>query len=104
LPMGSYVQAEIHGRSAAGLVELPRETLREGNRLYIADEDERLEIRSVDVVRSTAERVYLSNAIQPGERVITTAINTPIPGTKLNVRAPGADQPELRILPAQDQE
>src|SRR5699024_8949695 len=71
LPMGTYVQAEIHGRSAAGLIELPRQALREGNRLYIADEDNHLEIRSVDVVRSTAQRVYLANSIEPGERVIT---------------------------------
>jgi RND family efflux transporter MFP subunit len=103
LPMGTYVQAEIHGRSAAGLMELPREALRDGDRLFIADEDNRLEIRNVDVVRSTAQRVYLSNSIEPGERVITTAITTPIPGTKLNVRQPGSDEPELRILPAQDE-
>jgi RND family efflux transporter MFP subunit len=104
LPMGTYVQAEIHGRSAAGLVELPREALRNGDRLYIADEDDELEIRKVDVVRSTPQRVYLSDSVEPGERVITTAIAAPIPGSKLNVREPGAEDPELRILPAQDQE
>jgi RND family efflux transporter MFP subunit len=102
LPMGTYVQAEIHGRSAAGLMELPREALRDGDRLFIADADNQLEIRNVEVVRSTAQRVYLSNSIEPGERVITTAITTPIPGTKLNVRDPGSNEPELRILPAQD--
>lgn len=104
LPMGSYVQAQIHGRSAAGLIELPREALRDGDRLFIADEDDRLEIRKVDVVRSTAQRVYLSDSIKPGERVITTAITAPIPGTKLNVREPGSDEPELRILPAQEEQ
>jgi RND family efflux transporter MFP subunit len=104
LPMGTYVQAEIHGRSAAGLIELPREALRDGDRLYLADEEDRLEIRPVDVVRSTAQRVYLSNSIEPGQRVITTAITAPIPGTKLNVRKPDQGEPELRILPAQDEQ
>lgn len=104
LPMGTYVQAEIHGRSASGLIELPREALRDGDRLFIADEDDRLEIRSVDVVRSTPERVYLADSVEPGERVITTAIAAPVPGTRLNVREPRTNEPRLRILPAEQQQ
>lgn len=104
LPMGTYVQAEIHGRSASGLIELPREALRDGDRLFIADEENRLEIRNVDVVRSTAQRVYLADSVEPGERVITTAIAAPIPGTRLNVREPESSEPELRILPAEHEQ
>lgn len=104
LPMGTYVRAEIEGRSAAGLIELPREALRDGDRLFVADDENRLEIRSVDVVRSTTRRVYLANSIEPGERVITTAITAPIPGTRLNVREPGSDDPKLRILPPEEGE
>lgn len=104
LPMGTYVQAEIQGRSAAGLIELPREALRDGDRLFIADEEDRLDIRNVDVVRSTAKRVYLADSVEAGERVITTAIAAPVAGTKLNVRQPSADEPELRILPTQDEQ
>ncbi|NBB93610.1 MAG: HlyD family efflux transporter periplasmic adaptor subunit, partial [Gammaproteobacteria bacterium] len=105
LPMGTYVQAEIDGRSAAGLMELPRETLRDGQRVFLADSDDRLEIRDVDVVRTTAERVYLADSIEPGDRVITTAIAAPIPGTRLNVRRSGTSgDPELRILPADEEQ
>jgi len=103
LPMGTYVRAEIQGRSAAGLIELPRAALREGDRLFVADADDRLEIRHVEVVRSTAERVYLADSIEVGERVITTAIAAPVPGTRLNVRAPDPGEPELRILPAEEE-
>jgi len=102
LPMGTYLKAEIHGRSAAGLIELPREALRDGDRLYIADEDDRLEVRRVNVVRSTPRRVYLADSVEEGERVITTAIAAPIPGTQLRVRDAGSGDPELRILPADD--
>lgn len=99
LPMGTYVRAEIQGRSAEGLIELPREALRDGDRVFIADEANQLDIRQVDVVRSTAERVYLADSVEPGERVITTAIAAPIPGTRLNVRESTSGEPELRILP-----
>ncbi|MDZ7791579.1 MAG: efflux RND transporter periplasmic adaptor subunit [Xanthomonadales bacterium] len=105
LPMGTYVQAEIEGRSSAGLIELPRETLRDGDRLFIADNEDRLEIRNVNVIRSTAERVYLGDAVEVGERVITTAIAAPVQGSQLKVRESQSNDPELRILPAsEDQE
>ncbi|QKK03513.1 MAG: efflux RND transporter periplasmic adaptor subunit [Pseudomonadota bacterium] len=100
LPMGTYVRAEIEGRSAAGLIELPREALRDGDRLFIADAENRLQIRPVTVVRKTPQRVYLADSIESDERVITTAITTPVPGTRLNVRESTGTDPELRILPA----
>jgi len=104
LPMGTYVQAEIQGRSASGLIELPRAALRDGDRLFIADEDNRLDIRTVEVVRATARRVYLADSVEAGERIITTAIAAPIPGTRLKVREANAEEPELRILPAEEQD
>lgn len=104
LPMGTYLRAEIRGRSSAGLIELPRSALRDGDRLFIADEDDRLAIREVDVVRSTPQRVYLGEAVEPGERVITTAIAAPIEGTRLNVRQMQSSEPELRILPPEQQQ
>jgi len=102
LQMGTYVQADIQGRASAGLIELPRSALREGDTVYLADPDNKLEIRSVEVVRATAHRVYVHNALQSGDRVITTAIQAPIPGLSLRVRETAVPEPELRLLPAQD--
>lgn len=107
LPMGTFVNARIRGRSAAGLIPLPRVALRDNGRIFIADENDKLAIREVDVVRSTPETVYVSNSLKPGDRVITTALQTPIPGLDLRVReAAGgngtSEEPELRILPAGD--
>ncbi len=102
LQMGTFVQAEVRGRSAEGLIELPRSALREGDTLFMADENDRLEIRNVQVVRATAHRVYLHNDIQTGERVITTAIPVPLPGMLLQTRSADGPEPELRVLPAGD--
>ncbi len=101
LQMGTFVQAEIHGRSAAGLIELPRSALREGDSVYLANADDELEIRQVDVVRSTPGQVYVHNNIAAGDRVITTAIQAPVPGLKLRVRERDSQPPELRLLPAE---
>ena len=85
LPIGTFVQAEIEGRLTDGLIRLPRGTLRQDNQLYLANDEDELEIRQVEVVRSTPEHVYVRGDIQIGERVITTAMPTPLPGQLLSV-------------------
>ncbi|QOC21759.1 efflux RND transporter periplasmic adaptor subunit [Wenzhouxiangella sp. AB-CW3] len=99
LQMGTFVRAEIRGRSSDGLIELPRSALREGDTLFLADESDRLDVRPVQVVRRTPHRVYLHNNIRPGERVVTTAIPAPLPGMSLQPREATDEQPELRLLP-----
>lgn len=106
LPIGTFVNARIRGRSAAGLIKLPRIALRDDGRVFIADGDDKLAIRHVQVVRSTPESVYVSNNLHAGDRVITTAIQAPVPGLPLRVRTgegqdPG-EEPRLRILPAEE--
>lgn len=100
LPMGTFVEAEIPGRDASGLVLLPAEALHGGNKVYLADEDDQLEIRQVEIVRATPREVYVDGPLDAEDRVITTAIPAPIPGLKLNVREAPGTEPRLRIVPA----
>ncbi len=100
LAMGTFVQAEIRGQVSAGLIELPRAALRDGNTVYLANDDDELEVRTVEVVRTTPQRAYVRNALDPGDRVITTAIQAPIPGLALRVRPADASAAELRLLSA----
>lgn len=100
LPMGTFVQVEIAGRSAEGLMTLPRVALRDGDRVFLADGSDRLEIREVSVVRSTPLQVYVYNDLDTGDRVITTAIQAPVPGLGLRVREIESTDPQLRVLPA----
>jgi len=100
LPMGTFVEARIPGRDASGLVLLPAEALHDGNRVYLAGEDDKLEIREVEIVRSTPREVYVSGPVNAEDRVIITAIPAPVPGLKLNVREAAGAEPRLRILPS----
>src|SRR6056297_1629023 len=102
LPMGTFVEARIPGRDASGLVLLPAEALHDGNRVYLAGEDDKLEIREVEIVRSTPREVYVSGPVNAEDRVIITAIPAPVPGLKLNVREAAGAEPRLRILPSGD--
>jgi len=102
LPMGTFVEALIPGRDASGLVLLPAGALHDGNHVYLAGEDDQLEIREVEIVRATPREVYVSGPLNAADRVIITAIPAPVPGLKLNVRQAVDNQPRLRILPAND--
>ena len=100
LQIGTFVQAEVQGRDASGLVILPRAALRQGDTVYLADADSKLEIRPVEVIRATPDRVYIQNNISEGEQVITTAIQAPVPGLSVRLRETPSIEPELRVLPA----
>lgn len=103
LPMGTFVEAEITGRDARGLVVLPTEAIHNGNEVYLADTEDRLEIRTVEIVRTTPREVYVDNSLTAEDRVIVTAIPAPIPGLRLNVREnTESAEPLLRILPAEE--
>ncbi|MDZ7642110.1 MAG: efflux RND transporter periplasmic adaptor subunit [Desulfurivibrio sp.] len=48
---GAFVEVEIAGRRLSGVFALPRRALRQGDKLWLADAEHRLEIRPVEVVR-----------------------------------------------------
>jgi len=100
LPIGTFVEALIPGLDASGLLLLPAQVLHEGDRVYLANTEDELEVIEVDVVRSTPREIYVRGNIEANDRIITTAIPAPIPGLKLRVREPLSDtEPMLRILP-----
>ncbi|MGY6588755.1 MAG: efflux RND transporter periplasmic adaptor subunit [Wenzhouxiangella sp.] len=103
LPMGTFVSAEIEGRSASGLLELPRSALRQGDTVLIAGADDRLEIRQVEVVRATPGSVYVHGAIEAGDPIITTAIQAPVPGMAIRPRETTTAEPSLRLLAPDDE-
>lgn len=85
LRMGVFVNAEIEGISAYNVVSLPRASLRADGSILIADENNKLDVREVTIDRTTPTEVYISSGIEPGERVITTAIAAALPGSLLRV-------------------
>jgi len=83
LRMGTFVSAEIMGHHLDEAVVLPRYVLRRDNTVLLADETRKLEIRPVTVTRADAQSVYVTAGLTSGDRVITTTLDAPIPGTQL---------------------
>ncbi len=85
LLVGAYIRAEIEGLELPDVVAIPRTALHEGNRVWIANAEDRLEIREIEITWPREKDVLVKIGIQTGERIVTTRIATPIPGMALLV-------------------
>ena len=85
LMLGAYVRVEIEGRRAEEVFRVPRTAIREGDQVWIANEEDRLEVRPVEVFWRSKDTVLIRNGLREGDRVIANSIPLPIPNMKLRV-------------------
>ncbi|MDX1498599.1 MAG: efflux RND transporter periplasmic adaptor subunit [Woeseiaceae bacterium] len=92
LPIGTFVAADISGRTLPGLIRIPRAALRGSDQVLIVDDDSRIRIRTVAIVHADQRYAYISGGVQPGERITTTAIEAPVNGmaVRTHAEAPGS--------------
>ena len=95
LKMGTFVRAEIQGLRADNVVILPRSVLQADNTVLVANDERKLEIRQVTVLRAEPRNVYISDGLKGGELVITTSMDAPIPGTRLAITGEEPPAPEV---------
>jgi hypothetical protein len=94
LLIGAYVCVEIDGREVDDVYVIPRTAIREGDRVWIMDEEDRLSVRDVEIIWRRKDDVFVADAIQPGELIVTSRIATPIPG--MTLRTNGDESEERR--------
>jgi RND family efflux transporter MFP subunit len=80
LPIGTFVAAEIEGRAAIDVIRIPRGALRGADQVLVVDDENRIEIRTVTVIRSDEHYAYLGGGVAAGERISITVIETPTNG------------------------
>jgi hypothetical protein len=80
LPVGTFVAAEIAGSDAVDIIRIPRTALRGADQVLVVDVENKIDIRSVEVVRSDARFAYIGSGVTVGERITTTAIEVPTNG------------------------
>lgn len=90
--LGAYAEVLLPCRPIEGSISVPRAALREGDSVWVADANDELQIRQVDVVMRRPDDVLVIAGLKSGERVITSAVAVPIPGLKLAPRTRGADR------------
>ncbi len=83
LLIGSFVRVEIEAGELKDVLSVQRGALREGDRVWLCDGNNELQIRDVEVLWRRNETVYLSNVIGAGESLIVSPLRSALPGMKL---------------------
>jgi len=100
LPVGTFVGGSIEAANVVDVIRVPRGALRGANELIFVNDENKVEIRSVDVLRSDSEYTYISGGASPGERISITAIEAPSNGMSVRTtdrlkEEPGDDGEQL---------
>lgn len=99
LLLGAYVRVEIDGEVLHDAIEIPRLALREGDRVYVMDDDDKLAIRTVDVAWRRIDTVLVQGGLRSGERIIVSRVPTPLPGMALRTVSTAAAEARLDAKP-----
>ena len=83
LILGNFVSVEIEGIELESVAALDREFVHNGNQVWIMNDQNRLEIRTVDVVFRGQDKLYVKNGLKNGERLVTTLLSSPVEGMEL---------------------
>lgn len=85
LPLGAFVEVNISSKEQTNIIRLPSRLLRPGNRLWVADADDRLRQREVQILPSRDKEIYVYQGLQEGDRIIVSSIIDAHAGTRLEV-------------------
>ncbi|MDX1555382.1 MAG: efflux RND transporter periplasmic adaptor subunit, partial [Xanthomonadales bacterium] len=83
LAVGLFVSAEIEGTESRYAYTIPRDALRNDDEVYVINDEERLEIRQVDVLSTSEQRVVLAGGVEEGELVVISTIPAAVDGMQV---------------------
>ena len=92
LPIGTFVSARIDGAGVADVFRVRNAAVRGADKMLFVTADNTVSIRTVDIIRSDSEYSYFRGA-NAGERVITSALETPIDGMNVRTAADSSNKP-----------
>jgi RND family efflux transporter MFP subunit len=80
LPIGLFVQANIIGKKAEGIIALPRSVIRNNNQVLVVDAEDKMYFRDVEIYRLEEDRVLISGGLLAGEYICTSPIQAVVNG------------------------
>ncbi len=85
LLIGEYVRVEIDGERLENVFVIPRTALKNDNQIWLADEQNRLQIRTVQTVWRQKDSVFVRDGLKDGDRLIVSELATPVNGMSLQI-------------------
>lgn len=96
LPMGTFVSAKIDGAAVSDVFRVRNSAVRGANELLFVDDDNAIRIREVNIVRTDSEFSYF-RGVNEGERIVTSALGTPIEGMAIRTEAMPAGEAPSKV-------
>ena len=87
LLLGSYVEVDLEAAPLDDVIEVPRAAVREGERAFVMNAEDSLEVRDLDIAWGRRDSVLVRDGLAAGERLVTSRVPAPVPGLKLRTRA-----------------
>ncbi|MFZ9887127.1 MAG: efflux RND transporter periplasmic adaptor subunit [Myxococcota bacterium] len=82
---GAFVDVVIEGKTLTQVYEVPRRALDDGERVWVVNQDNKLERKTLTVIWRSLDDVYVSEGLAPGERVVVTPLALPLVGMSVRV-------------------
>lgn len=83
--LGSYVRAEIVGKTIDSGIKIDRSYLRDGNTVWLMSDRGMLDIREVDVLFRDKNQVIINGGVHEGERIVISSLASPVAGIPLKL-------------------
>lgn len=83
MAVGMFVHAEIAGVNSQSAMVLPRLALRNADKVYVINDQNRLEIRTVEIISTSEETVLVSTGVEVGDKVVTSSIPAAVDGMEV---------------------
>jgi RND family efflux transporter MFP subunit len=84
LLLGAYVNVDISGPELTDVIALPRRALRDNGQIWLKNGNQ-LQIRDVDVIWSTADKVFVRGELSAQDDIVISRIAAPVEGMPLRI-------------------
>ncbi|MBW2186809.1 MAG: HlyD family efflux transporter periplasmic adaptor subunit [Deltaproteobacteria bacterium] len=94
LLLGDYVDVMLNGRDLNDVVVLSRNAVHDGNRVWVAQADNTLTIRTVEILWKDRTKIYIGgdgdggDGLQSGDQVIVSDLSAAVEGMAIRIDRP----------------
>lgn len=86
LILGAYVRVEIEGAELNSVIALDRQLLRDGNQVWVMNNQNQLEIREITIAFRGRDQVYVRDGLKAGDHLVTANLAAPVQGMPLRTQ------------------
>lgn len=102
LTLGTFVEAEIEGRTFDNIYVIPRRAFRNGSQVWTVSASNRLQRKDVEVLYKGRDLIYVKNGLNEGDRIVLSHLDTAVDGLEVRPQPVAEQTAAADPDPAQD--